>query len=60
MQKPETGTNENIITEELHKTLEEDPLGMQILIRGQEDELLNDITESLKEQVAAEIAPKGK
>lgn len=60
MQRPETGTNENIITEELHKILEEDPLGMQILIRGQEDELLNDITESLKEQVAAEIAPKGK
>ncbi|SHO49793.1 LCP family protein [Anaerocolumna xylanovorans] len=56
MQKSESDTD----TKERYSESPEDPLGVQILIRGQEDELLNDITESLKEQVAAEMAPAEK
>lgn len=53
MQKPESDKeNQN------NAFTEEEPLEMKILIRGQEDELLKDITESLKEQVNAEIEPK--
>ncbi len=59
MQIPESDTEkqEDSITEETYGESPEEPLGMKILIRGQEDELLTDITESLKEQVTAEIAP---
>lgn len=61
MQKSESDTDTKDLrksyTEEVYSESTEEPLGMKILIRGQEDELLNDITESLKEQVAAEMTP---
>lgn len=60
MQRPgsETDIHEESKTEERTKTSAEDHLGAKILIRSQEDELLMDITDSLKEQVNAELDQK--
>lgn len=60
MQRPgsEIDIHEESNTEERAKASAEDHLGAKILIRSQEDELLMDITDSLKEQVNAELDQK--